>query len=213
MTSTRALLDAIRAAPGDPGPQLVIADLLLEQGDPRGELIILDHGERAGRLTEPAAVERLLLLAAEYTFPCASEPDESLLPSTGPAGYHNSPCILHWNGLRYGIRYRPGSLLCMTGDGTVTRVDECPTFTATSGWTDAETFATLAVFSDAIRHGTPLGPMRFPHHPSPPPVYDGGARRVYRLPERFMIPRGLARDRYGLAARDYRRWNALCDRL
>jgi hypothetical protein len=69
------------------------------------------------------------------------------------------------------------------------------------------------VLSDALRHGTPLAGLRFPHMTKPPPRYDGGARRVYRLPERFTAPRGLARDRCGLAARDYRRWLALCDRL
>jgi len=73
-----ALLDAIRADPEDPAPQRAIANWLLEHGDPRGELILLDHRDRAGELHDPAAVERLLLLAAEYTFPCPRAPDGGL---------------------------------------------------------------------------------------------------------------------------------------
>ncbi len=80
-------------------------------------------------------------------------------------------------------------------------------------WTDEETAATLAVFSDAIRHGTPLHALRFPHMSEALPAYSGGARRVYRLPRRFTDPRGIHRDRYGLAACDHVRWNAICDRL
>jgi uncharacterized protein (TIGR02996 family) len=65
------LLAAIEADPGDEAPQLVIADHLQAAGDPRGDLIVLDHAERRGLLTEPAAFEQLLLLAAEYSFPHA----------------------------------------------------------------------------------------------------------------------------------------------
>ena len=39
-------LAAIRAAPNDDGPRLVYADWLLERGDPRGELIILQCGSQ-----------------------------------------------------------------------------------------------------------------------------------------------------------------------
>lgn len=41
---TRALLDAVLAAPDDDGPRLVYADWLLERGDPRGEFIQLQCG-------------------------------------------------------------------------------------------------------------------------------------------------------------------------
>jgi uncharacterized protein (TIGR02996 family) len=67
------LLAVIAAQPDDPDPQLVLADHLLAAGDPRGELIVLDHLDRStpGSLTDPAALDRLLLLAATYGFPCA----------------------------------------------------------------------------------------------------------------------------------------------
>ena len=71
----------------------------------------------------------------------------------------------------------------------------------------------VAVLSDAIRAGTPFPELRFPFMRDPLPVYEGGARRVYRLPLAFTHPRGIERDRYGLAARDYHRWHALWHRL
>lgn len=52
----RALREAIVAAPGEAGPQRVLADLLLDRGDPRGQLIALhlapelDDDERALRI-------------------------------------------------------------------------------------------------------------------------------------------------------------------
>jgi uncharacterized protein (TIGR02996 family) len=214
-----AILEAIRDDPADPAPQLVVADWLLEQGDPRGELIVLDHCERAGDLDDPAALERLLLLAAEYTFPCAREPDESTLPFIGgggcPVQYE-----LDWGGHHYYIRYRHEELSASIDDGAIETDVEYPvgypddfTYRRTGEWSDEETAATLAVFSDAIRYATPFAPLRFPHMRAAPPAYGGGARRVYRLPLPFTRSRGLPRDRYGLAARDYLRWNEICDRL
>jgi uncharacterized protein (TIGR02996 family) len=75
------LLAAIEADPQDEASQMVIADHLQAEGDPRGDLIVLDHAERHGLLTEPAAIEQLLLLAAEYSFPRA-EPEDPPLPWT-----------------------------------------------------------------------------------------------------------------------------------
>ena len=71
----------------------------------------------------------------------------------------------------------------------------------------------LTLLGDAIRAGSPLAELRFPYVRIPLPTYDGGPLRAYRLPEVFTAPRGLARDRYGLAARDYHRWHAIWRRL
>ena len=57
---TDGLVGEIEASPEDEGPQLVIADWLQSQGDPRGELIILAHREKSGGELDPAALERLL---------------------------------------------------------------------------------------------------------------------------------------------------------
>src|SRR5690606_36907118 len=57
MTVVKDLLTAIDADPEDEAPQLVIADLLIAEGDPRGELIVLDHRERTGQLDERDGLE------------------------------------------------------------------------------------------------------------------------------------------------------------
>ena len=216
MTPETALLAAIAENPDDPDPQLVIADWLLAQGDARGELIVLDHHERTtGGIVDPVALERMLLLAAEYTFPCAREPDESMLPFiAADDGYE-----VTYGGHHYAVWWRRGDIYVRIDDGDIDSgvdypngfpddVDEEPGY-----WTASETAATLAVLSDAIRAGTPLAELRLPCMREQLPVYEGGARRVYRLPPAFTKPRGIHRDRYGLAARDYHRWNALWRRL
>jgi len=127
---------------------------------------------------------------------------------------------LDWGGHHYYVRYRHESLSLSIDDGAVDSGVDYPDgypddfrYLRDGEWTDDEAAATLAVISDAIRYGTPFEPLRFPHMYDPPPVYDGGARRVYRIPLRFTKPRAIHRDRYALAARDYTRWNAICDRL
>jgi hypothetical protein len=80
-------------------------------------------------------------------------------------------------------------------------------------WTAEQARVVLAILSDAIRAGTPLDVLRFPYMTMPLPSYDGGPLRCYQLPTEFTIPRSILRNRYGIAARDYRRWLALCDRL
>jgi uncharacterized protein (TIGR02996 family) len=211
-----ALLRAIEADPDDVDPQLVIADWLLAHGDPRGELIVLDQRQRTGQLADPEGIERLLMLAAEYTFPCAREPEEPVLPFARgnglPAQYE-----LAYEGRRYEIWAQQSTFMVdvYDRDGIVAR----HMFGATSGdwmdfvdekrWNDDEAAAALAVFSDAIRYDTPFEPLRFPHHQAPPPAYDGGSRRIYRLPASACERWGVDKDRYGLAARDYVRWNWL----
>ncbi|MEW5740965.1 MAG: TIGR02996 domain-containing protein [Myxococcota bacterium] len=58
MPSTEELFQAVYDAPADDGPRLVLADFLLEEGDPRGEFILLQFDtsararKRAGKLLE-----------------------------------------------------------------------------------------------------------------------------------------------------------------
>jgi uncharacterized protein (TIGR02996 family) len=64
VTSDAELFELMRAAP-DEAPRLVYADWLLERSDPRGELIVLEHRDRAGLLVEGGEIEWLLVLAAK----------------------------------------------------------------------------------------------------------------------------------------------------
>ena len=54
MTSEAALWQAIYAAPDDDAPRAVLADVLQERGDPRGELIALQLREHAGHASAEA---------------------------------------------------------------------------------------------------------------------------------------------------------------
>lgn len=212
------LLAAITADPDDEAPQLVIADWLLASGDPRGELIILEHHDRTvtGGLTDHDAIERLLLLSAEYSFPRA-RPDDPVLPFVGGGG-HPVQYEVDFAGHHYYARYHNHSLSVSIDDGAVETGIEYPggwdLDLADSGeWSDEECAVILQLLSDAIRAGTPLAELVFPYMSEPLPVYDGGPLRAYRLPKQFRLLRGLARDRYGLAARDYHRWYWLWHRL
>jgi len=216
---TSPLVHDVERAPDDLGAQLVLADWLTSQGDPRGELILLDHRDRSGELDDPAGIERLLLLAAEYTFPCARPPDDEPVGFVGggatPVQYES-----RFRGHEYFIRYRHRHLSIEIDESEILTGVEYPDsypqdigLVCDGEWTDEETTLLLDTFRDAIRAGSPLAELWFPTEPIAPPTYDAGARRCYRLPADFTEPRGLSRDRYGLAARDYDRWYALSRRV
>jgi uncharacterized protein (TIGR02996 family) len=200
----RALLAAIEADPTDEASRLVIADHLQAEGDPRGDLIVLDHAERRGLVDSAAALDQLLLLAAEYTFPRA-EPDEPVLAfeQTGEWTFQV---------VRGATTYE----LERDGDWWVMNIrSEDP---------DDDRFAELnltceldarcfRVLSDAILAHAPLDELRFEFETVHLPQYDGGPLRCYQLPLEFLIPRVFLRNRFGLAARDYHRWHGIWRRL
>jgi uncharacterized protein (TIGR02996 family) len=214
-----ALVRSVEDDPDDLAAQLVLADWLSSHGDPRGELILLDHADRRRELRDREGLERLLLLAAEYTFPQArpEPPNDVVLVGGGgyPVQYEG-----RYRGHRYFIRYRHGELSADIDGGALWTGVEYPdcypqdlNLAAEGEWTDDETDVLLATFRDAIYAGSPLGELWFATERYGPPVYDGGARRCYRLPKAFTDPRGIANDRYGLAAPDYARWHAVWDHL
>jgi uncharacterized protein (TIGR02996 family) len=208
MTVVGDLLAAIYADPHDDAPQLVIADWLLARDDPRGELIVLDLRERTSELADPAALERLLLLAAEYTFPRPTEVVDEPLPFFGGDVVR----AVHHAGRDYEVRCRDRRLgYRVNGGGLLTYPGKLEL--AGDTWNDDERTTILTLFSDAIRAGTPLDALRIPYlHPALP-RYDGGPLRAYALPDAFTGPRGIDRFHYGLAARDYHRWHAIWARL
>jgi len=221
MSTVAELVEAIDAAPDDPDPQLVLADCLQAAGDPRGELIVLDHHDRVtpGGLTDPAAIERLLLLAATYGFPCAGAPDPEPLPFGGGGSMPVQYEVDH-GGHHYYVRYRHRSLSVSIDEGAIdSGVDYPDGFPDDLGllydgdWTDEETHVILTILSDAIRAGSPIAELLFPFTNPSLPIYPGSPLRCYALPEAFADPRGIGRWDHGLAARDYHRWHRLWDRL
>lgn len=221
MSVLPSLLTAVATDPDDPGPQLVLADWLLSVGDPRGELIVLDHHDRStpGGLTDPAAIERILLLAAEYGFPCARDEVEPMLPFEGGGGFPVQYEVGH-EGHHYYVRYRHYDLSVTIDDGAIDSGVDYPDgfpeeldLPSSGEWTDEEARVILTILSDAIRAGTPLVELKFPFGKHALPIYEGAPPRCYELPAEFTAPRGLPRHRHGLAARDYHRWHRLWDRL
>lgn len=65
-----ALVEAVRAAPRDDGPRVVLADALSERNDPRGEFIALQLEHEHGRLSlaQRERMQRLLVAAGSRWF-------------------------------------------------------------------------------------------------------------------------------------------------
>lgn len=215
-----ALIAAIAAEPDDEAPQLVLADWLQSVGDARGELILLDHRDRStpGGLTEPEALERLLLLAAAYGFPHARDEPSVRLPFEGGGAYPVQHEVTY-DGHHYYVHYRHHMLSVTIGDGAIASGLDHPEgygpleLLDSGDWSAEEADVILSILSDAIREGTPLSALCFPYTAWPLPQFPGTPHRVYALPTDYAAARGIARDRYGLAARDYHRWHAIWSRL
>jgi uncharacterized protein (TIGR02996 family) len=201
---------AIAATPDDAGPQLVLADFLLSSEDPRGELIMMDNLERStpGGLTDPEALERYLLLAAEYSFP-RSTPEEPTLAFTG---YGANPATVEtrYNDRTVALQYENRVLAMRVDNRTVQwrlRLER------PDNWTPDELIVILRIVSDALCAGSPLHLLQFPFVRDPLPLYDAGPLRCYPLPPFFTKPRNISPLRYGLAARDFQRWIDVSRRL
>lgn len=203
------LLAAIEADPSDESAQLVIADHLQAEGDPRGDLIVLDHAEQRGLLDDAEALEQLLLLAAEYSFPHAGPAAPILFERDGRARYVAARQGLHHE-LFFNDRER-WQVRISGNDRSI--VEHWLPLNLGEVWTAEEERVVLTITSDAIHARAPIDDLRFPYGVMPLPQYEGSPLRCYTLPTEFTIPREILRNRYGLAARDYHRWHAIWQRL
>jgi hypothetical protein len=188
---------------------MVIADHLQAEGDPRGDLIVLDHAERRGLLIDAAAIEQLLLLAAEYSFPRATpEPPPLALRIVANRTYETRHA-----GTRYRLHVGEDGRwwhLTIDPESLTPRTLLLPRLPIDLREPDL----CFQVLSDAIRARTPLdGDLWFDFDGVLMPRYDGGPLRCYHLPVEYFVPRGHMRNRFGLAARDYHRWHAIWQRL
>jgi uncharacterized protein (TIGR02996 family) len=220
VTVVEDLLSAITADPDDEAPQLVIADHLMAEGDPRGELIVLDHRERTGQL-DREALERLLVLAAEYGFPHADDRAAPLLAFGRLDGdalaYDFTVGTQRWL-----IRYAGRRLVIEEDVPPATQAWLRTSKThrwelATEDpdtWTDDERHGIFRAISDAVAAKAPLDELRFPCGTGMSlPQHEGCPLRCYTLPTEFTIPREIMRNRYALAARDYHRWHRVWQKL
>lgn len=80
-STTDALFAAVYAAPFDDGPRAVLADHLLEQGDPRGEFITLQLAKLRGPLSH-ASTRREKQLLDQYELPWLGPLGHCILPTT-----------------------------------------------------------------------------------------------------------------------------------
>jgi uncharacterized protein (TIGR02996 family) len=225
MSVVNELIEAIAADPRDEGPQLVIADYLLSEDDPRGELIMLDRRERAGDLDDPTALDQLLLLAAQYSFPRA-EPDDPLFAFARFDGPQPSYRLVHAD--RFYELYPAHD----ADDRTYLRIrfvddgeDEWDYHSLDFGadgmfaapnldaWVEAHRSLVFQILSDAIHANTPFETVKFPFGPLAFPQYEGSPLRCYMLPVEFLRRHDLLRNQLGLAARDYYRWHRIWTRL
>jgi len=212
VTAEGELFELMRAAPDDDGPKLVYADWLLERGDPRGELIVLDHRERAGLLTAASELERLLALAAGHGFPhLPDDPCARILPFRGGGSYPVQYELDH-EGHNYYLRWRYGFSIDV--DHETVLEGDLETLTSNQ-WTLRETTVILAIVSDAILRGAPLSELTFPSRDDLPrhPSYRVGRAPHYGLPEALMRDLGRGPDDWRLEARDFGRWHTLWGHL
>jgi uncharacterized protein (TIGR02996 family) len=215
------LLEAIEADPNDEASQLVIADYLQAEGDPRGDLIVLDHADQRALLDDPVALDQLAWLAATYSFPRA-EPEPPMLPfSRVSSGFE-----LVYEGERYTLaqaeRGRHGYIVITDAQHPRPALDALDDedrshsldIELAQPWDEDQTAIILTIVSDVIRAGTPFEGLRFPFNGILSlPQYEGSPLRCYMLPIEFLRAHDATRNQLGLAARDYHRWHAIWKRL
>jgi hypothetical protein len=170
-------------------------------------------------LTDPAMIDRLLVLAAQYGFPRARPPGPVMLPFSGggsnPVQYdaylpeHSYRIKLHYLYFRLTISIDRN----LPSAGSAVRFVRDLETEEPNAWTDDEKLVILTLLSEAIRADTPLPDLCFPYGDVRLPVHEDAPLRAYVLPVEFTAPRGLAPHQYGLAVRDHRRWHALWRRL
>jgi hypothetical protein len=215
------LIEIARVNPRDTAACLVLADALVERGDPRGELLIIDHALSSSAREQSDQrrdlLRRYLTLLAAHGFAWL-DGDDGVLPFAGelsvPLEYH-----IDYQGHFYSVRYyeatlevvRDGGRDVLSTAGELLALVEQVARGGAHWWTHEETTVYLGAVSDAIRAGSFAG-FRLP----------GGdevvRHRRYRdgiLP-RYVVPSCLTAHTHELdcyaqdwriAARDYSRWD------
>ena len=208
MATEVELLAAIAASPDD-ATRRVYADWLLERGDVRGELIMLDLLERntPGGIAKPDQVGQLLRLAAEHGFPHLPDPDAELL-AFEQLGRGNEHWRLHWNHRRYELR-RSANVLTLVTDGAP--AIENGTVGIRGRWTDAQTNAMLTIVLRVIQNNVDFQMLLFP---APDQIATLPAHRLGPLPKYYSAE--VIEDfgaEWLLAARDHARWYEIYERM
>src|SRR6185437_12255087 len=193
------LVAALRREP------LVYADWLLDRGDPRGELIMLQ--EREAELDADQLL-RLLELSAEHGFiRLPDDPDEDVLRFAGGSRVDTGELMVEYEVAHGGRSYRvsEGRKLAIT-------VDRETVYTGKPRGMLRPEVANiiLSAVSEAILEATPLDTLRVPDNLAADPRY-----RIGRFPTE-LVPDELAARwrpaRRHIDFRDLARWRALANR-
>jgi uncharacterized protein (TIGR02996 family) len=157
MSPEADMLAALRANPRDDAARLVYADWLIERGDERGELLMLDHADRTSTL-ELASQRKLLGLASIHGF-AWFEPEPPALEWDGGGSYP----VHYWcvyAGQGYDILYRHGELIVRINGDLEERIYD-HRLADENEWTDGETYTLLRLFGEAIQRDA-LDRLRIP---------------------------------------------------
>jgi uncharacterized protein (TIGR02996 family) len=220
-TTESELLAALRRAPGDANALHVYADWLLERGDTRGELLLLQ--QREATLADAPSLERLLQLVAEHGYlVLPDDPEADILRFRGGTHHHEGSNItieyrLARAGRTFHVVDTPAiGRLAIAVDDDVVRTDM---YGNKSSWPklnfmNPETAnVVLALISRAILDDTPWPQLEFPtgHRLTSHPAY-----RVGRFPTE-PVPRELVAlwphaDGWEIERRDLDRWRMLLRR-
>jgi uncharacterized protein (TIGR02996 family) len=206
-----ALLEEVAASPDDDGPLLVYADWLTSTERWRGELIVLDHMDRAvpGGLCDVVRLRRLLVLAAREGFPRFTDPDLALRGVTQRYSRYEAMR----EGVAYSVGYIPGTVDVEVEDHT-RRTREHAQLRFDGGHPtcllEEELNVILHAIDGAIRDGAPLRKIALPAGDAlrAHPHYRLGPLPRYALPAEVTHGQEIT-----LSARDHARWQALYRRF
>lgn len=193
--------------------------------DPRTELEMLDTMDRmlAHGLLRADQTERLLLLAAEYTFPVVER--EPPVPATRRTNARELVIETGIDRVRVAFAGEQASFVVEAGEPLGSTYDAgsaVRTGTLERGlrieddaWTEAHVDQMRPVLLEWVRYRVPFDYLWFPGtglEPDPP-IVAGTPIRTVRLPTDFLEEHGIPETRYALAARDHARWHQTYRRL
>ena len=211
MTTANDILDVLRRDPTDATALHVYADFLLQRGDPRGELALLQH--RPLHELDLAGLERLMELVAQHGFlVLPDDPEADVLRFRGGTHHELDRVTIEYRLVHGGHRYE----VLQLGNEGVFRIT-VDDFVVHEQKRSAITLllpevanVILSQVSDVIRTGAPWDSVQMPA------LVDHPRRYVGRFPTEPLPPVLAARWPHvadcEIERRDLDRWRALVRR-
>jgi hypothetical protein len=199
----REVRRSLSARPDDVGLRRLLAELLVERGDPVGEQLALEEAVASRREGWRECAERLLVLGVTRGFARVPDDPDAALIELGWHGGSSHPVQLEgvWAGAEWIVRYRHRVLTVSRNEE---RLAEVPLDLSSDLLQPEEMNVFLHVVTEAIRGGE-VESVDFPRAAqlSTHPAWRVGPCPSYSVDERFRAP-----GRW-LRARDVTRWWSL----